>query len=153
NGALDRFHAQQGRVADEVIDGDPFGSSLVDLIRSRVEWEGTATELLTTLLPEGTDRPPRGWPKPTGLKGRVKRLAPALEKQGITVSWDRDSATRERRRLIYLRYAEPSRATASGLGDSESRTPAVFQLDGSDDSDGRTFTASTQASSKTGQSS
>jgi hypothetical protein len=102
NGALDQFDGQQGRIAEEVIDSDPFGSALVDFLRARETWEGTATDLLRSMLPEGDEKLPHGWPKRNGVKGRLKRLTPALAAQGVTVTWEREGSTRERRRLIRL---------------------------------------------------
>jgi hypothetical protein len=101
-GALERFCAQQGRIAGEVIDADPFGVALVDFMRVQRRWDGTATELLAALRPDFSDKMPYGFPKPNGVKGRLKRLTPALATQDITVTWERQGSTRERRRLIYL---------------------------------------------------
>jgi len=57
---------------------------------------------LAALLPDSGDKLPHGWPRRNGVKGRLKRLTPALGEQGITVGWERDGSTRERRRLIRL---------------------------------------------------
>ena len=100
--ALKRFGDQHGRIAAEVIDADPFGAALVELVRARGEWTGTATDLLAALLPGGADKPPHGWPRRNAVKGRLKRLTPALAAQGVAVSWEREGATHERRRLIRL---------------------------------------------------
>src|SRR5262249_55485757 len=53
-GALEAFRSQQGRIAAEVIDTDPFGVAVTELVMGHGAWEGTATELLTATLPEGT---------------------------------------------------------------------------------------------------
>src|SRR5262249_1830792 len=83
---------------------DPFGVALAEFIQVQREWQGTATELLAALLPNAGDKLPNGWPRRNGVKGRLKRLTPALSSQGIAVSWDRDASTRVRRRLIRLAF-------------------------------------------------
>jgi hypothetical protein len=102
DGALERFAGQQGRIAAEVIDTDPFAAPLVEFVHARRQWQGTATELLAALLPDAGDKLPHGWPRRNSVKGRLKRLTPALGAQGITVGWEREGSTHERRRLIRL---------------------------------------------------
>ncbi len=91
DGALERFQGQQGRIAAEVVDADLFAASLASFVHEQGEWEGTATELLEAL--PGDDKPPNGWPKPNGVKGQLKRLAPALVAGGITVEFVREGST------------------------------------------------------------
>jgi hypothetical protein len=117
NGAMDRFRGQQGRIAAEVIDADSFGVALVEFVRSQGEWHGTATELLVALLPEGRDRPPRDWPQRNGVKGRLKRLTPALRAEGVEVSWDRERSTHHRRRLIHLERRQKTASEPSDLSE------------------------------------
>jgi hypothetical protein len=100
--ALDRFRGQQGRIAGEVVDCDPFAVALVEFFQGQSEWSGTASELLAALLPDASDKLPHGWPRRNVVKGRLKRLTPALAAQGIIVRWEREGATRERRRLIHI---------------------------------------------------
>jgi hypothetical protein len=85
DGALDRFRGQRGRIAAEVIDGDPFALAVVELAHDRRNWQGTATELLAALLPEAGARLPKGWPPRNGVAGRLKRLIPVLANEGVYV--------------------------------------------------------------------
>ena len=60
-------------------------------------WKGTAGELLDRITPE---RRPRGWPQtPHAMAGALKRLAPALRANGISV----ERHTRGQSRTITLR--------------------------------------------------
>jgi hypothetical protein len=90
------------------IDGDPFALAVVSFVAERDSWCGTAGDLAEALTP---DKPTRGWPT-TGplVRGRLKRLVPALAVQGLTV---RFPAARTRRgRMIEI---ENTRAEQSQL--------------------------------------
>ncbi len=82
---LPRYLSQGGRIAAEVIDGDLFAVALIDLVSARGEWEGTATELLSALLPDST-KPPTGWPKPNGVKGRLIAVVTGSATHGVAVT-------------------------------------------------------------------
>lgn len=112
-GALNLYRCQAGRIAAEVIDSDPFAAALVAFARERDSWEGTASDLLTAMVaPGGTIVD--GWPKQaSAVKGRLKRLIPALLSQGVRVAFDRDQ-TPQRRRLIRLAADLDNLWTTSG---------------------------------------
>lgn len=93
NGAMDRYFGMRDRVAGEVLEGDPFAIGVLELVRSRGGWLGTASELLADLLPGGT-RPPTGWPTPNRVVGRLRRLAPALKSRGVDFVSSRTRAGR-----------------------------------------------------------
>jgi hypothetical protein len=133
DGALDRFLGQQGRIAAEVIDADPFGAALSDFVRSRGEWEGTASELLAELHPDGTDKTPKGWPKRNNLTGRLKRLIPALAAQGITVSCGQREATPQRRRLIRLAVGKSAQNIVHNVQTPDLASAVVDEVDNLDD--------------------
>jgi hypothetical protein len=95
SGALERFRRQQSRIAGEVIDADSFGTALVELARRGNRWQGTATELLAELLPDG-EKPPHDWPKSNGVAGRIKRLAPALASHGVHAHVPKERSNRGR---------------------------------------------------------
>ena len=50
--ALERYVAQRGRVAQEVIEADPFAVAVMELARDASPWSGTSTELLERITPE-----------------------------------------------------------------------------------------------------
>jgi hypothetical protein len=81
--ALEAYRAQAGRVAAEVIDGDPVASALVALV-GRDRWTGTVGELHKRITP---DPCPSDWPQtPRALSAWLRRLAPALRVLGISVT-------------------------------------------------------------------
>jgi hypothetical protein len=88
-----------GEVAEVVVDSDPVGQALVQLVERERSWEGTAGELLE-LLPV----PDHGrWPQSAkAMGGKLRRLAPALRQLGIAVDWYRAPGT-DRRRMFTVR--------------------------------------------------
>ncbi|TAJ19411.1 MAG: ATP-binding protein [Planctomycetota bacterium] len=82
--AFARYEAQGARIADEVIEGDAVGARIVELVRARGDWSGTAGTLLEEL---GEPTQARDWPgTPKKLGGQLRRLAPALRTSGIEVT-------------------------------------------------------------------
>ena len=127
--ALDRFRHQQARIAAEVIDADSFGMALVELVRRRNRWQGTATELLAALSPDG-QKPPHEWPKSNGVAGRIKRLVPALQSQGIKVHIPKERSSKGR--IITLENS----GDGSSLPSPASPTMRVRPQAGDDSDDG-----------------
>jgi len=100
-GALGAFLHHQREISQDVLDGDSFGVAVKELALDRSLWEGTATELLNELWPMDQGPRPRDWPKPNGVKGRLKRLIPQLETDGIDTVFEKGSG-KERKRLIRI---------------------------------------------------
>jgi hypothetical protein len=89
-------------------------------------FEGTATELLDQLnaLVIEEVRKQRGWPKqPHTLAGRIRRLAPALRRLGVSIEFDRSGHDRTRmirvRQLLEQTGNQASGASASVRNGSE----------------------------------
>jgi hypothetical protein len=81
--ALASYLGQSGRLADDVIEGDPFGEALRRMLDAEGSWCGRASDLLKKLEPE---HPARGWPGTArGVSARLLRLVPALRQIGWTV--------------------------------------------------------------------
>lgn len=100
-GALERYLAQRGRIAAEVVEGDPFGVAVLEMVRERGTWSGTASDLLRLVTPVGPAwQTPTDWPRPNQVRGRLKGLAPALAAHGVAVSFER--AGHDRRRIVRL---------------------------------------------------
>jgi hypothetical protein len=77
---------------------------VIDFMRSRQFWTGTAAELLGELdhLADDRTRRRKEWPSgPRKLAGDMRRVAPHLRKSEIDVTFDREAGGR-RRRLIRL---------------------------------------------------
>lgn len=80
--ALERYSAQEGRVAAEVAESDPLAGAVAEL----GTWQGTATDLLAALSPESQARTPRWLPSsPKALGGRLRRLVDTLRVLGTEV--------------------------------------------------------------------
>jgi hypothetical protein len=109
------LYADQGkRIAGEVLDADPVGEAVAAFVRQHGEWSGSASALLDKIKPQGAGRE---WPRNgRGLAARIKRLAPALEMQGVRVT---PPARTDRKRVYLLQAIAPTAQppeTALGAG-------------------------------------
>ncbi|GAB3452686.1 hypothetical protein GCM10027570_31170 [Streptomonospora sediminis] len=108
--SLQTYTAGAQDVVADVLEGDPFGSALLAMMRGREgAWAGTAGELLAELdRHEGRDSPdtkpkarPKGWPtNPRAAAGALKRVAPALRAMGVNYSTKRESGTGNRMHVL-----------------------------------------------------
>lgn len=109
----------------------PVAQALIAFIRDRLEWEGTATELLKYISPALDGKPNHdGWPRNgRGMTSALNRLAPALRRIGISVErLERSDAKGTRRiRLACKVSAQPSEPSEP----PERRRGAGFRSDGS----------------------
>jgi hypothetical protein len=93
---------QGRRLAEEVVESDGLGRAVTQLVDSQGEWEGTATELVSTLA-QLDDEAFSGRSKaPQSLSGRLKRLAPSLASIGIVIDFDRESGFDRQRQIRLL---------------------------------------------------
>lgn len=86
------------------IESSAVGRAVIDFIRQRTTWKGTAADLLAVLAQQVDEAEIRGphWPRsPRGLTGALRRLAPALRLAGVEIESER-AANRERSRFIRL---------------------------------------------------
>jgi Domain of unknown function (DUF3854) len=117
---LDAYLGARNQIAETAVDGDLFARSVVEFIKEKEEWKGTASELLAEINKkvDESERRIKGWPQDaTRLSNKLRRLAPSLRRVGVII----DSEHREGgtgRRLFLLRICEASEAV----------TPA-FQLE------------------------
>jgi hypothetical protein len=106
-GAFEAAYWQnQAKAIEEAIEADPVAAAVIELISSKGEFEGTATELLSKLTPPQQPwQPDRRWPKDaTRLSSHLRRLPPLLRPHGIVIEFDR-SANAARKRLIKIKRA------------------------------------------------
>jgi hypothetical protein len=102
---IDRLHA-------ELVEGDPVVTAVAELMKSRQEWQGTATELLAALTKAAATS--RSLPKtPNAMRMSLDRLAPALKSMGIQVEYGR-AANYLRTRLIILTANAAGHEPAAG---------------------------------------
>jgi hypothetical protein len=98
-------------IAAAVVEADPLAVRVLWLLNRDGKFEGTADELLRMLTPEF---PPRDWPKaPQSLSARLKRSAPALREQGITVEFTRGTGKDRTRKVTIGRASGADPAATS----------------------------------------
>jgi putative DNA primase/helicase len=97
---------RQGAV-DTTIEADPIGPALQTLVAVK-DWEGTPTKLLEELAFHVAEpvRKSRAWPSAIKLRGRLRRLGPALRTKGIVLDLNFRSTDAKRERLIVVRRAD-----------------------------------------------
>ncbi len=82
------------RLSRDVVDNDPVGAAVMELLTHQPHWRGPAKVLLeelTRLSAAGV----KGWPSsPRALAGRLKALAPALRANGVQVDDGRSHGAR-----------------------------------------------------------
>ena len=112
------YKANLDETAREAMQDDPVVQCLKRYLRNRVEFEGTATELLTALSkPADELGVTRTMPKAAnGLSRWLKRIEPNIEKMGIHIRRDRaGNAQGDRIIRVWKDYeldAEPPAAEA-----------------------------------------
>lgn len=114
------------------VDSSPVGRALTTFMLARPEWCGTASDLLSALtsVASGAENT-QAWPRtPRGLSGALRRLAPALRRQGIEIRTER-GADRSRARLIRLCSSpeQPSKPS-----EQSANKPPLDDTDGMDGS-------------------
>jgi hypothetical protein len=85
-GTLETAYSNNRRDAiGNMVDADPVAACVRELMTDRVQWTGSASDLLQA----GTSR--TGWPKnPRALAGRLRRAQPFLRALGIEVAFGRE---------------------------------------------------------------
>jgi hypothetical protein len=100
---LARFNEQAKAMAADSLSADPL---IAAMTAARLEFAGTAAELLEELKPADDKRPPHGWPKHArAVTQLLRRHAPALRKSG----WDMEEATEPHTKLTEWRLTHPER--------------------------------------------
>ena len=87
---MEVYNKNRDESALSILDSDLVAVALIKLLTEREEWEGTATELLSTLggyADDGKQRYSKAWPKQANyLSQRLTRISPSLRLNGINVS-------------------------------------------------------------------
>lgn len=105
----------------DVVAASPVGPLIVTLVKTG-PFEGTATELLTSLNQQrGDTPPPKDWPSNySGMSAALKRLAPNLRAIGLTVELPERGQGHSKRRIIRLEYTGNQRdARAADAADGD----------------------------------
>ncbi|MBT9169380.1 MAG: hypothetical protein DDT19_02739 [Syntrophomonadaceae bacterium] len=99
NEFMEAYYKNIAGAVEEAIKGDVVGAAIIEFMRDRIAWEGTATELLREL--EGlssVNTKEKIWPKrPETLGRRINRIRTALTDYGINTEIGR---TGEKRLII-----------------------------------------------------
>jgi hypothetical protein len=94
---LNAYAENQSAGIGGAIDSSPAGRAVVELVRHRNGFEGTAAELLADISSYADDaaRRSKSWPQtPHGMAGVIRRLAPALRVAGVSVDHERTETAR-----------------------------------------------------------
>lgn len=100
------YDGNREEAVENVIDSDAVAVAVRELIADKVEWEGTATELLAVLTAIAGERvvKSKSWPGDArALSSRLKRAATFLRKVGIEVTYAKKG--RNRTRVVQLASA------------------------------------------------
>jgi hypothetical protein len=102
---LEVYDRNRGEAAEIVLESDEVAEALRKHMEMRVESTSTSTnllEMLSGLVTQDVKRS-RGWPSNgRALSGRLRRLAPALRRVGIAMTFARDKG-KDRHRLITIK--------------------------------------------------
>jgi hypothetical protein len=108
-GTFEAFYAaNRSRTNQDAIEADPVAGAVMELIRKKGFFEGTATQLLSELMAvAGLNQQSRRWPKDaTRLSSQLRRLPPLLRPEGIEITFDDRSPDQARTRLIKITRME-----------------------------------------------
>jgi hypothetical protein len=144
SGAFIEAYAGNRAEADETaLDSDPVAVAVRDLMATREEWGGTATELYSTIaeLVDEDVRRSRAWPSaPNSLSNRMKRIAPSLRETGIEYADERSPGGSRTRKKSLKKIPEtdrPGRPERPSLGHDSVKTAGLTGTSERDTGDGR----------------
>jgi hypothetical protein len=93
------YCGNRDEAVEGVIEADPIATAVRTLMETRVEWAGTASDLLGPLAEAASERVAnfKTWPdSPRALGSRLRRAATFLRQIGIGISFERESRARTR---------------------------------------------------------
>ena len=117
---LEAYSRSKNQMAESLVEGDLFARSLVEFIREKAEWRGSAGELLALMNKrvDEYERRVKGWPQDaTRASNKLRRVAPSLVRLGLQIRLDIREG-KEGRRAVYL-----------GKADAADAVPPAFQLE------------------------
>lgn len=117
---LDAYKQNRDSANDLAMESSPVAKYIRSLMENYDEWQGTSTDLLSTLSANATeaDRRLKGWPKDARkLGGELKRLAPNLRKVGVDYEAGRNSGGR----FVRLTRTDPEKSGMNDINDMEAR--------------------------------
>jgi hypothetical protein len=158
------YHEVRSDLEAAALEAEVIVEPLLALAERHTEgWEGPATALLELLAEvagyagEHAKRPPRDWPKSgKGLADALKRLAPALRRQGVAVEQGKRQGRKGTRAWRLYRVVQTSVSTVSSVSNSGERrqvrnNDADTHADTHTPADTRSVSAKTSVSSSVSQ--
>jgi putative DNA primase/helicase len=105
----DAYSHNRSSASEDALDADPVATAVIDFMSDKLEFVGTATELLSKLealiSPSQRDR---RWPKDaTRLSSHLRRLPPLLRPRGIEIDFGKRSADAARKRHLVIKKVGP----------------------------------------------
>jgi hypothetical protein len=104
---LSVYRGNRDEVVEAMIEADPIATAVRSMMAERMEWAGTATELLGTLekmADEGVVRS-KEWPSsPRALSGKLRRAVTCLRRVGVEIILDKREG-KKRTRVIQMTRA------------------------------------------------
>jgi hypothetical protein len=99
---LKRLEANADLQRSEVIDSNPIALAIISLMRGKLKWRGSPTQLMKDLIENSGDEfPSSAWPKSVNhLSRRLRSFQTTLEDVGLKISFHRSSEGG--RRIIIL---------------------------------------------------
>lgn len=82
------FTILAAELTEAVIEADPFADAVRTMVQENREWTGTAAALAELVTPHDA---PKSWPRtPRAVAGHLRRVAPALRKNGVEIIFTRE---------------------------------------------------------------
>ena len=156
NEFLDAYYKNIRLQAEEAIDAHPIGTAIVILMEGRLEWIGSATELLSKLEDIATQHKinirDKLRPKtPNWLSRRINEVKTNLREKGIAI--EKDTSDNSNKRLIIRKiHADPENCKISTIPpvSTASENHAQNQAESAVDIDGVIDVSTTAAKMSTG---
>ena len=133
---LRAYGSNRNDVIENVLEADPVAQAIRSLMDKRIDWSGTATDLLTDLSDTAGERTRknRSWPaNARSLSGRLHRICPFLRKIGILIEFKKEG--RKRTRMIYIsrepENEDKSASAASAASEGDDNRMPLSGLNGS----------------------
>jgi hypothetical protein len=131
---LDAYRASLCSGKELVLEKSPIVAPLLELIKKKREWTGSAATLLDSLNDiELHARPPKGWPgAPHTLSAVLKRLKPALrDEYGIEIEWGSTGRGSSKARSITLTLNDAGKARVDAEEAAEKAKAEATPVNGS----------------------
>jgi hypothetical protein len=144
------YRGNRDEAVESVIEADAVATAVCGLVAERIEWTGTATELLGALAELAGERivKSKTWPdSPRALSSRLRRTAPALRKLGIDIAFTKGGHLRTRTIVITTTFlaSEKPRQFASASSASSAKSGKAKGGNGFSDQSARTQSPDTDA--------